>query len=473
MHESQLGRRQFLVLSGVGTLAACAAVPNANELIGPDASEAAAGSSDILQRQLALQQALSDSPLVAGNQVHLLPTGLEAHQAMFDAMHQARDHINLEYYIFEDVQVGGWQLSELLVDKIAAGVAVNIIYDAYGSSATPTPLFDQLRSAGARVIEFNPINPLAALTGHSPNDRDHRKVMVVDGGVGFVGGVNLARVYENPPADGFPADGDVNHAYWRDSSTEIRGPVVAELQRLFFDTWTKQKGDAVQPARYFPPLKPQGVQTVRIIGSAPGDEHPLYYVSLETAIRSAEHRIWLSTGYFVPPHQEREDLGKAARRGVDLRMVVPSHTDVQDAVYAGRAAYGDLLESGARIYEVQNAVLHSKIATVDGVWTAIGSSNLDRRSVVFNNEVDAIVLGIETAAQVETMLQADMANSRLITLQAWRQRSLDEHLREIGARIWQDLDVAAGVRSPRARRAAPSPPAGDTATHIPRPSAAQ
>ena len=302
------------------------------------------------------------------------------------------------------------------------------------------------------MIEFNPLNPLATLTGHSPNDRDHRKIIVVDGRVGFVGGVNLARVYENPPSDGFPADGNTDHAYWRDSAAELRGPVVAELQRLFFDTWTRQKGDRVQSARYYPPLPPQGVQTVRIIGSVPNDKKPLYYLSLEAAIRASANRVWLSTGYFVPPHQEREDLGKAARRGVDVRVVVPSHTDVQDAVYAGRAAYGDLLESGARIYEVQNAVLHSKIATVDGVWTTIGSSNLDRRSVVFNNEVDAIVLGTETAAQIEAMLERDIAESRLITLEAWQRRSFNEHLREIGARLWQYLDVAAGVRSPRAKR---------------------
>ena len=221
--------------------------------------------------------------------------------------------------------------------------------------------------------------------------------MVVDGRTGFVGGTNLARVYENAPADGFPADGDDAHAYWRDTAAEIRGPAVAELQRLFFDTWTKQKGDPVRPAQYFPALPRQGVQTVRIIGSVPDEQRPLYYLSVETAVRAAQHRIWLSSGYFVPPHQEREDLAKAARRGVDLRLVVPSHTDVEGAVYAGRAAYGDLLEAGARIYEVRNAVLHSKIAVVDGVWTSIGSSNLDRRSVVFNNEIDAIILGTTTA----------------------------------------------------------------------------
>src|SRR5581483_11572720 len=126
--------------------------------------------------------------------------------------------------------------------------------------------------------------------------------------------------------------------------------------------------------------------------SAPGDERPLYYISLMTAVLSAAQRVWLSSGYFVPPHEEREALDHTARDGIDVRIAVPSHSDVQAAVYAARAAYGDLLQSGAHIFEVQNAVLHSKLATIDGVWCMVGSSNLDRRSVVFNNEVDAIIL---------------------------------------------------------------------------------
>jgi cardiolipin synthase len=436
----RLGRRGFLALASGASLAACATVPDADDYLGPaDATvpDQGSGSTAILQRQFALQQTLSDDPLTAGNQVRLLRDSGQALPAMFDAMRHARDHINLEYFIIEDIRVANEHLSDLLIGRLAAGIAVNIIYDAYGSQATPAALFDELRKAGARVVAFNPINPLTALAGRSPNDRDHRKIMVVDGRIGFVGGINLARVYENQPDDGAPVDGDADHAYWRDTAVEIRGPAIAELQRLFFATWKDQNGDPVRAAHYFPPLPKLGVQTVRIVGSAPGEHRPLYYLSLETAIRAAAHRVWLSSGYFVPPHQEREDLARTARRGVDLRLVLPSHSDVQDAVYAGRAAYGDLLEAGARIYEMQNAVLHSKTAVVDGVWTTIGSSNLDRRSVVFNNEVDAIILGTDTAAQVEAMLERDMANCRQVTLQAWQQRPIDEHMREIGARLWQ------------------------------------
>ena len=345
--------------------------------------------------------------------------------------------INLEYFLFEDVTVGGRTLSNLLIDKLSDGVAINIIYDAYGSMATPTSLFDDLLHAGANVVEFNPINAASILTGHSPNHRDHRKIMVVDGHTAFVGGINLSRTYENPLSAGFPADGDSAHAYWRDTAIQIQGPVVAQLQKLFFDTWAQQKGTSVRTATHFPKIARQGDETIRIIGSAPGDRRPLYYISLEQAIRVAQKRIWLSSGYFVPPHQEREDLGNAARRGVDLRIVVPSHSDVEAAVYAGRAAYGDLLESGAHIFEVQNAVLHSKLAVIDGIWTAVGSSNLDRRGVVFNNDVDAIILGSATAAQVETLLQRDMAESKAVTLPAWQRRSFDEHLDEIRARLWE------------------------------------
>lgn len=390
-----------------------------------------------LQRQFALQQALSDSPLVTGNTATILRDGAQAFPAMFAAMQSARDHINLEYFIFANVVCAGVALSDLLMGKLRQGVAVNIIYDAYGSSSTPAELFDTLHQAGARVVMFNPLDPLLSKVGWSPNDRDHRKIMVVDGRVGFTGGINLDKVYENPASAGIPPDGDAAHAYWRDTAVRIEGPAVAELQKVFFGTWTQQKGPPVAPARYFPPLARTGVQTVRIIASSPGEQRPLYYISLMAAMLSATQRVWLSSGYFVPPHEEREALNKTARAGIDVRVVVPSHSDVQATVYAARAAYGDLLGSSARIYEVRNAVLHSKLVTVDGVWSMVGSSNLDRRSVVFNNEVDAIILGRATASQVEAILRQDMAMAHEIILAEWRQRSIVERWDEVKARLWQ------------------------------------
>jgi cardiolipin synthase len=452
-------RRDVLSLAALAPLSACASVPDVKDFLensalerdilgpghAPDRNRPKAlttpetedETSAALQQQYELQKALSESPLVFGNQTRVLHIGPNALAAMFDAMRQARDHINLEYFILANVQSGGQTLSDLLLDKLQSGVAVNMIYDSYGSRATPGAFFQRLRDAGARIVEFNPLNPFAAKTGWSPNDRDHRKIMVVDGSVGFTGGINLDPAYENPPSAGIPADGDTEHAFWRDTAVRIDGPAVAELQKLFFGTWRAQKGPPVAPVRYFPPLPRQGVQTIRIIGSSPGDHRPLYYVSLMAAIRAARRRIWLSSGYFVPPHQEREALYAAARAGVDVRVVTPAHSDVEAAVYAARAAYGDLLESGAHIWEVQDAVLHSKLVTVDGIWSVIGSSNLDRRSVVFNNEVDAIILGSDTASQVEAILRSDIAAARPVTLKAWQNRSLGERLHELEARVWQ------------------------------------
>ena len=375
--------------------------------------------------------------MVPGNTVKLLAGGDDAFGAMFQALSSARNSINLEYFIVDNIQHGGTDLLTILQDRLSAGVCINMIYDSYGSRNTPDQFFTALRQAGAEIIAFNPIDPRKARAGWSPNHRDHRKIMVIDGRIGFTGGINLDKAYENPPSAGMPGDGDTGKAYWRDTAVRIDGPAVAELQKLFFGTWREQKAPEAAPADYFPHLPRAGVQSVRIIGSSPGDEQPLYYASLMTAIQSARRRIWLCSGYFIPPHQEREALGAAARSGIDVRIVAPAFSDVQSAVYAGRAAYGDLLEAGARIYEMRDGVVHAKIAVVDDTWTDIGSSNLDNRSVIFNSEVDAVMIGHDIAGQVETLLQGYMQAARPVELARWEHRSLGERVEEWKARLWQ------------------------------------
>ncbi len=401
------------------------------------ADPAVVADTDPLQQQYDLQRRLSASPIVFGNQVTLLPSGREAFAAIFEAIRGARDSINLEYFILADVESGGVKLSALLLDRLGAGVKVNMIYDSYGSRGTPAIFFETLRKAGAKVIQFNPVNPFVVRIGWSPNDRDHRKITVVDGRVGFTGGVNLDKAYENPTSAGIPADGNTRNAYWLDTAVRIEGPAVAELQKLFFGTWREQKAPTADPADYFPPLPRAGVQTIRIIGSSPGNRRPLYYASLLTAMNSARRRVWLCSGYFVPPHQEREQLAAIARAGLDVRVIAPAFSDVQSAVYAARAAYGDLLDAGVHIYEMRDAVVHAKLAVVDDTWTVVGSSNLDRRSVVFNNEVDAVVLGHEAASQVEAVMRRFIAEGHEIALAKWQHRSLGERVDEAKARLWQ------------------------------------
>jgi cardiolipin synthase len=441
-----LSRRRLATLAAAGVLGRCAAVPEVDGLTGRDVGlpgrrtqtgSKTAADTDALQQQYDLQRGLSASPIVFGNQVTLLASGTEAFQAIFKAIRAARDSVNLEYFILADVRSDGVPLSAVLLDRLRAGVKVNVIYDSFGSQDTPRAFFDALRTAGAKVVEVNPVNPLAVRSGWSPNDRDHRKITVVDGRIGFTGGVNLDKVYENPSSAGVPADGDTRRAFWRDTAVQIEGPAVAELQRLFFGTWREQKAPAADPADYFPPLARQGVQTIRIMGSSPGNGQPLSYASLLTAMQSARQRVWLCSGYFIPPHQEREELAKIARAGLDVRIIAPAFSDVQSAVYAARAAYGDLLEAGAHIFEVRDAVVHAKMAVVDDTWTMIGSSNLDRRSVVFNNEADAVILGHDTAGQVEAVMRHIMDASHEVDLARWNHRSLGERMREVEARVWE------------------------------------
>jgi len=390
--------------------------------------------SDVLLRHLTFEEAISDTPLTVGNKVTLLRDGTASFRAIFAAIKSAKNHINLEYYTFEDVEQDGEHVVDLLIAKQQAGVQVNLIYDAFGSSGTPTEVFDRLRNAGVKVLDFHPIDAEMVSKGYSPNDRDHRKILLVDGTLGIVGGVNLSKVYSSGPLPS--ATQNTPPQYWRDTDLEIEGPAVADLERLFITHWRQQGDGDLNRAQFFPPQSPRDAQVVRIVGSAPEHSKPLFYVTLLSAIRNAETRIWITSAYFVPTHEEVELLRDAARRGVDVRLLLPSHSDSDLALDCGRSHYSDLLEVGVKIYELQGAILHSKTATIDGVWSVVGSSNFDGRSVLFNDEVDAVVLGRETAAQLEAAFQDDIKNSREIDLKEWEERPFDERMTEFWSKIW-------------------------------------
>jgi cardiolipin synthase len=322
-----------------------------------------------------------------------------------------------------------------LIAKRQEGVAVNVIYDSYGSSATPADFFKRLRIAGINVVEFNPVNPITL------SSRDHRKILVVDGATAIVGGINLSTDYEGsaPGKSGGVESKPAQH--WRDTDLQIRGPAAAQLQTLFLEHWAQEKGPALDNGKYFPAVPAKGTEVVRIVGSTPEKQVPRYYVTLLSAIRNAEKNVWISAAYFVPTDQEEEDLIGAARRGVDVRLLLPSDSDSKMALAIGRSHYAYLLEAGVKIYEVQNEVLHSKTACIDGVWTAVGSSNFDPRSVVYNDEVDAVVVGSVTADDFEKMFTADTSAAKQIDLAEWRRRPVSERfleLFELSSFLWQN-----------------------------------
>lgn len=399
--------------------------------------ERASGESDILKRHLAVEEAVNiGRPLVVGNRLVLLQDGPATYEAMFKALQSARDHINLETYIFEDDEVGR-RFADLLLEKQADGVQVALIYDSVGCLNTPKEFFERLRAGGIQVLEFNPVNPLAGKKkGWRLNNRDHRKLLVVDGRVAFTGGINISKTYSSGPSGRSARQADPETG-WRDTHLQIEGPVVAEFQKLFMDTWNKQKGAPLAGKAYFPKLEKRGDEIVRAIGSAADEAGSPIYLTLLSAITHAEQDVQIANAYFAPDPQFLTALIEAAQRGVDVKLILPSHTDSWPVFHAGRSHYSKLLRAGVKVYERRGAVMHSKTAMVDGVWATIGSTNLDWRSFLHNDELNAVILGRDFSRQMEVMFKQDLAESDAIELARWERRSLMSRVKEGLARLME------------------------------------
>ncbi|HUN72792.1 MAG TPA: phospholipase D-like domain-containing protein [Steroidobacteraceae bacterium] len=405
-----------------------------------------APNADALDRHLAVEQIVAEGPLYTGNSIRVLQDGAETFPAMFSAIAGARHYLDLEYYIFQDVRSGGRDLGDLLVDRSRAGVHVRIIYDAVGSLGTPAPFIARLRAAGVQLVQYNPLNPLLARARYSLNDRDHRKILVADGEVGIVGGVNLSTDYESAPSLARDIGGsresrpppEASHPVWHDTDLEIRGPVVPRLSQLFRAHWREQKGPPLTPDPP-PPQKAWDKQIARVIGSSPAKLATRYYATVLTAIRTAQSSIWMTAAYFVPTRAELRALKAAARKGIDVRIILPSQTDEPEVLAVQRSYYAGLLRAGIKVYERSAGVMHSKTMVVDGVWSLVGSSNFDQRSVLFNDEVDVVVLGSQTADQLRKGMTADMRHARRIDWRFVRRQGTGQHLKAWFWRLWQQL----------------------------------
>lgn len=391
---------------------------------------------NIFDRHLALEEAITGSPLMTGNKVVLLQDGPATYQVMFAAIRKAKNHIHLETYIFEDDEVGN-RFADALIEKQAQGVPVRVIYDSVGTINVPQTFFQRLTDGGIKILEFNPVNPLTAKKGWDVNRRDHRKLLIVDGQTAFLGGINISSVYSGGSFSRRSKQRPTGALPWRDTHLQVEGPVVGEFQKMFLATWEKQKGETLPAGNYFPKPAVKGKEVVRAIGSSPDDPYSLIYATLISAINNAETAVYLTNAYFVPDPQLLTALKAAVQRGVDVKIILPGHTDSWLVFHAGRAYYAELLEAGVKIYERRDALLHSKTALIDGVWSTIGSTNLDWRSFLHNDEVNAVILGRDFAAQMQTMFDADLASSNQITPEQWARRSLINHLQETAARVWE------------------------------------
>ena len=401
-----------------------------------DRLKSRSANTDIFERHLAVEEAIVGSPLTTGNAVQLLLDGPATYRAMFAAIVAAKDHINLETYILDDDEVGQ-RFAQALIAKQQQGVKINIIRDSVGTLGTPAAFFKTLSDSGIKVLEFNPINPLLARTAWTLNQRDHRKLLIVDGSVAFLGGINISSVYSGGSFSQRSRKSADTSLAWRDTHLQLQGPVVAELQKLFLASWEKQQGPPLAASNFFPPPKSPGREVVRAIGSSPTDPFSLIYATLLSAIGSAETSAYLTNAYFVPDPQLLATLEAAAGRGVDVKLILPSQTDSWLVFHAGRGHYERLLRRGVKIYERRGVILHSKTALIDGVWATVGSTNLDWRSFLHNEELNAVILGTGFGDQVKAMFDKDLAGSDQVTLERWRQRPLDMRIKELFGRVWE------------------------------------
>jgi len=379
-----------------------------------------------------LEEAATGRPLIAGNKVTLLFDGPKTIAAMMAAVSMAKDHINLETYLFDQDPLG-MKFAELLIAKQREGVQVNIIYDCVGTLGTPQAFFDRMQEAGIKLLPFQPVSPTHRPWRWRLNNRDHRKILVVDGKVAFAGGVNITKAYSSSSEFRSPAKTGTSVG-WRDTHIQIEGPAVAALQWMFLDNWASQKEGDIPARNYFPSLSPAGTKVLRVLRSQPGSNHEIFK-AYSLAIQGATKTIHITAAYFVPDSQMMKGLIAAAKRGVDVKIVLPSVSDSWFTSNAGHSLYARMLKAGIKVYELKTSVLHAKTAVIDGSWSTVGSTNLDMRSFLHNKEVNVVVMGDDFGKEMESAFREDLKDSKEILAEEWKHRPVAHRFKEYFARL--------------------------------------
>jgi cardiolipin synthase A/B len=355
--------------------------------------------------------------MVPGNAARLLQNGDGIFSAMLAEIAAAKLSVNLETYIFSESVIGK-RLAEALSERARAGVEVRVLVDGWGSSLGP--LEAQMTAAGVVVRTYK---PLRIYSIDRVGNRTHRRILTVDGRIGYCGGVGFDDRWQ----------GDArNPDEWRDTMVEVRGPVVIQLQHVFAQDWVHTTGEVLNGDRQFPPVPLAGDVLVQVIAASRTDSISMSKLVLYMAIQAAQRKIWIENAYFVPDHQIRAGLVAAAQRGVDVRVIVPgAHTDSPNVRAAAHYHFGELLDGGVKIYEYRPTMMHNKVMVVDGIWSTIGSINFVNRSMKKNAEVNIAVYDRDFAGEVETMVRADQAKCETLTKASWKKRGLGARIGEL------------------------------------------
>ncbi len=357
-------------------------------------------------------------PLIEGNRITRLRNGDEIFPAMLDAVASAEHAITFETFIYWTGDIAE-RFAGALADRARAGVRVHVLLDDVGCKPMRRELIERMRDAGANIEFYNPPR-LGSMSGL--NHRTHRKILVVDGRVGFTGGVGIAAEWEGDART--PSE-------WRDTHFRVEGPVVAQLQAAFMDNWMSEHAEVLEDPRYFPELDRAGGHRAQVFRSSPRGGASSVRLMFQLAIASARQTIDLSTAYFVPDQNAVNALIMAVQRGVRVRVLLPGpHIDKRIVKWASRSRWGALLSHGVEIHRFAPTMLHTKALVVDGVWVTVGSPNFDARSFALNEEVALSVHDDGLARALTEDFEGDLERAERITLEQWRARPLTERVRE-------------------------------------------
>jgi cardiolipin synthase len=364
-------------------------------------------------------EAYTSAPIAARNAVDVLLNGEEIFPAMIDAVRGAKTSITYAQYYFEDGPVAR-DLVEAFAERCRAGVGASILLDAFGTLDMPAEYIDLMKTSGCHVAIFRPLSPVA---WNRSNQRNHRRVLVVDGRVGFTGGSGVSRKWMG--------NGRVEN-HWRETDLRVRGAVVEYLQGAFAENWLEATGIVLGGDAYFPrPVAPAGGVYAQVVRSSPAGGSFAMYTMFLLAISSARRTIFITNPYFVPDDTMEDALMAAVARGVRVVVLVPGAIDHNLVRQASRGRFGKMLKAGIEIYEYRAALLHAKTMVVDGVWATAGSTNLDNRSFALNDELNLVVYDAVVARRLEKVFTDDLAYSVKVDYRSWRRRGLTDRFLEL------------------------------------------
>ena len=366
----------------------------------------------------------TDAPILGGNKIDVLLNGEQTFPAMLKAIRGARKSITYAQYLYQDGAIA-YELAEAFAERCRAGLTVKLLLDSHGGSKVPEDIPQLLTDAGCQLEWFRRVKLFQFITPWellNYNYRNHRRILVIDGTLGFTGGHGVAEEWTG--------DGRTE-GKWRDTDVRVEGPIVQQLQAAFVESWRDTTGHILGGDLYFPPLKPVGKVNAQVVKSSPLGGTYESYMLLLLSISSARKSIHLSNPYFLPDERMQEALLNAVKRGVSVVVLTPGKIDHKLVYWASRRGFEPLLLGGIQIYEYQVALMHAKTMVVDAVWAHVGTTNLDNRSFALNEEINLIAYDRAVAGELEKAFADDLKHSKKLTYEDWKARPWREKFLEL------------------------------------------